>query len=446
MSTVLQTDHIRSLIQARDLPELSEFIRATPVPVVVDLVETIPSDDAAVVFRLLDKDTSLKVFEALDTAAQADLIAELGQAEVVDVFSVLDPEEQARLLDEVPAKVAKRIIGTFEHDELDVVLGLLGYPQGSVGRRMSPGRVHASPTETVGELTKRVRSNPADQDLLNRIPVTRPDRTLVGVVDLVDLLRRDDAELIEHVMCPPASLQTGDDAEIAARSVLDDSVLLLPVVDRENRLVGVFPITDAAHVERDAVDEDHARAGATDPLRRPYLMTPIPTVARSRIVWLLVLAVSAVLTVNVLELFETTLAQRVALALFIPLVTGIGGNTGSQAATTVTRALALGDLRLRDIGRVAFKEVRTGFLLGATLAILGFTITSVVYGTGIGTVIGLTLVLNCPIAATVGGVIPLFARACRIDPAVFSTPFISTFCDASGLLVYFTVAINVLGL
>jgi magnesium transporter len=199
-------------------------------------------------------------------------------------------------------------------------------------------------------------------------------------------------------------------------------------------------------IDRNAVAEDQARAGASERLRRPYLLTSVPRIAKARIVWLLVLALSAVLTVQVLELFEATLSQQVALALFIPLLIGIGGNTGSQAATTITRALALGDVGLRDILKVASKEVRTGLLLGIVLALLAFAVASPFYGLGIGTVIGLTLLLNCPIAATVGGVIPLVARACRVDPAVFSTPFISTFCDATGLLVYFTVAVAVLGL
>lgn len=149
---------------------------------------------------------------------------------------------------------------------------------------------------------------------------------------------------------------------------------------------------------------------------------------------------------QVLELFEATLAQQVALALFIPLVTGIGGNTGSQAATTITRAVALGDVRLGDVFRVVFKEVRVGLLLGVLLASIAFVIASLAYGLDIGSVIAVTLVLNCPIAATVGGAVPLVARACKVDPAVFSTPFITTFCDASGLLVYFTVAISILNL
>ena len=158
------------------------------------------------------------------------------------------------------------------------------------------------------------------------------------------------------------------------------------------------------------------------------------------------LAVSAILTVNVLEIFEGTLEQRVALALFIPLLTGIGGNTGSQAATTVTRALATDEVAPRDVARVAAKEVRVGLTMGALLGLAGFTVAALVYGLEIGVVIGLTILSVCTLAATVGGVMPLIAKSIRVDPAVFSTPFISTFCDATGLLLYFSIAKTVLGI
>lgn len=169
-------------------------------------------------------------------------------------------------------------------------------------------------------------------------------------------------------------------------------------------------------------------------------------VARSRVVWLMVLAMSAILTVQVLEVFEATLEQKVILALFIPLLTGTGGNTGSQAATTITRALATGEVRTGDVGRVLAREVQVGLMLGLLLGLIGFALTSLVYDTPTGLVIGLTLVCVCAMAATVGGAMPLVAKGLRVDPAVFSTPFITTFCDATGRVIYFTIAKMVLGI
>jgi magnesium transporter len=447
MPAVTDLDETRSLIQRRSLDELSQKMQPLSPREIVATIEALPIAEAALVFRLLDKDAAIAVFDVLDTKAQVDLVETLGHAELADVITTLDPDEQARLFDELPAKVAKRILASLDPQQLDAAMALLGYRPGSVGRHMSPEPLHASVDDTVGDVLRRVRAADGGVEGYAAIPVLTEGRVLVGIIDLLELLRHDSAESVTLFMdADPVSARTEDDVERIARRSLDHGDLLVPVVDRENRLVGSFPIADAALIDKYAVAEDHARAGASEPLRRPYLLTSVRRIAKARIVWLLVLAVSAVLTVQVLELFEATLSQQVVLALFIPLLIGIGGNTGSQAATTVTRALALGDVGMRDILRVASKEVRTGLLLGVVLAALAFAATSLFYDVGIGTVVGLTLLLNCPIAATVGGVIPLVARACRVDPAVFSTPFISTFCDASGLLVYFTVAIAVLHL
>jgi magnesium transporter len=196
----------------------------------------------------------------------------------------------------------------------------------------------------------------------------------------------------------------------------------------------------------DADSEDQARIGGAEPLRRPYLTAPLLSLVRSRVVWLLVLAIGATLTVQVLEVFEGTLDEVVTLALFIPLVIGTGGNTGNQAATTVTRALALGDVGPGDLGKVFFREFRVGLTLGLALGALAFSVISLVYTTDIGLVVGLTFIALCTLAATIGGLMPLLAKALHADPAVFANPFISTFVDASGLLVYFFIAKAALGL
>ena len=438
---------IRDQLQAHNLVALAETLHTLEPQGVVEVIEALPSDDAAIVFRLLHKNVAAPVFDSLDTLTQADLVDELGHGPISEVFAELDPDEQARLLEEIPARVAKRLIASMDREERGAVTALLGYPHNSVGRHMSPTAVRGYADETVATLSARVVSEDGKSADFAVIPVITHDRILLGTVDSVDVWRAaPDTKVSSLMNTDPVVAETSEDIEQAARRVLDSGVLLAPVVDSERRLVGLLPIADAAQIDKDAVAEDQARAGASEPLRRPYLLTPVTKIARARIVWLLVLAISAILTVNVLELYEATLEQQVALALFIPLLTGIGGNTGSQAATTVTRALAVGEVQLRDVMRVAFKEVRTGLALGAVLAAIAFTIASLVYGVPIGLVIAITLIINCPIAATVGGVIPMVARACRVDPAVFSTPFISTFCDASGLMIYFTVAISVLGL
>lgn len=440
-------DAIRDQLQAHDLVTLAEMLHTLDPQHAVEVIDALPTDDAAIVFRLLHKNIAAPVFDSLETSTQADLVDELGHGAIADVFAELDPDEQARLLEELPARVAKRLVASMDREQQGPVMALLGYPNDSVGRHMSPTAVRGYADESVASLSARVASEDGKSADFAVIPIITPDRILVGTVDSVDVWRAPGTTRVSELMnTDPIIAETSEDIEQASRRVLDTGVLLAPVVDSERRLVGLLPIADAAKIDKEAVAEDHARAGASEPLRRPYLLTPIFKIARSRIIWLLVLAVSAILTVNVLELYEATLEQQVALALFIPLLTGIGGNTGSQAATTVTRALAVGEVQLRDAMKVAFKEVRTGLMLGTILATIAFTVASLIYGLPIGLVIAITLIINCPIAATVGGVIPMVARACRVDPAVFSTPFISTFCDASGLMIYFTVAITVLGL
>jgi magnesium transporter len=250
--------------------------------------------------------------------------------------------------------------------------------------------------------------------------------------------------VIGDLMRPVHCVRATDDAETSARYCADLKVLVLPVVDNESRLLGILTVDDALRILESAETEDQARIAGTEPLRRPYLANPVSNLVRSRVVWLLVLAVGATLTVQVLEVFEATLNQAVKLAVFVPLLIGTGGNTGNQAATTVTRALALGDVGPRDLAKVLARELRVGFSLGLLLGSVAFVLVNVVYDRSLGTVLGLALLSVCTMAATVGGAMPLLARAIRTDPAVFSNPFISTFVDATGLMLYFLIAKAVL--
>jgi magnesium transporter len=223
-------------------------------------------------------------------------------------------------------------------------------------------------------------------------------------------------------------------------------LLALPIVDSEDRLVGIVTVDDAMEVLEEEETEDVARAGGAEPLGRPYMSTSILQIARSRVVWLLLLILAATLTVNVLSAFQTTLDQVVKLALFIPLVIGTGGNTGAQAATTVTRAIAVGEVRFDDIGVVVLREARVGLLLGAMLGVLALGPAWIFVGREIATVVSLTLLSVCTLAALVGALLPLVARRMGVDPAVMSAPFITTLVDASGLVLYFLIARAVLGL
>ncbi len=442
----LMADAVEDALTNNDLAAASAAMEELSVHDVVSLIGRTSAKRAAIVFRLLTKDRAVKAFEMLGTALQSELLLALQDEEVAAIFAELDPDDRVELLDELPAFVAARLLSGLSGREHELTTAILGYPHGSVGRRMSPEYVRLHPEYSVERALALVRVLADKAETIYTIPVTDHTRRLVGVVSLRDLLRHEPGVSIDSIMVPPQSATANSDAEAAARLCADRHLIALPIVDNETRLVGILTIDDAWHILTAAEAEDAARAGATEPLRRPYLSTPVSRIARSRVVWLLVLAVSAILTVRVLEVFEATIEQKVVLALFIPLLTGTGGNTGSQAATTITRALAVGDVRSRDVGKVLIREVRVGAVLGLLLGSLGFSITALVYDVPTALVIGSTLLCVCTMAATVGGAMPLIAKALRVDPAVFSTPFISTFCDATGLVIYFTIAKVVLGI
>ncbi len=435
---------IRRALSAGDLATAdAEAQRLTPART-IDVLERLPAQQRAVLYRLLPKQQASDVFEDLPPVLQKDLIDSLQDEEVAAAFAGLEPDDRVALLDEVPAAVAARLMHGLSPEQRELTSDILGYPKKSIGRRMSPEVSGVDPDTTASWALSDVKRVLDYAETIYTLPVTDPNRVLVGVVSLRDLMKAGPEQTVREIMRPADFALATDSAEDAARLCADSKHLALPVVDNDRRLVGILTVDDALDILEEADSEDQARIGGSEGLRQPYLTTSIATLVRSRVVWLLVLAIGAALTVQVLDSFESTLAEVVTLALFVPLLIGTGGNTGNQAATTVTRALALQDVTPKDIAKVLGREFRVGLCLGLILGAVGFTLTSVIFDRSIGTVIGLTLLSVCTMAATVGGAMPLLAKAVRADPAVFSNPFITTFVDATGLVIYFLIAKAVL--
>ncbi len=437
---------VEPLIEESNFPALAKVVEAASPEQVASLLGRLPTKEQAIVYRLLQKDQAIQVFELISPAMQGDLIHGLQDAHVAQIFADLDPDDRVWLLDELPAGLAPRLLHGLTPKERQLTAEVLGYPKGSVGRRMTPEYVTAKVGATVQKTLKRVRERLDEAETIYTLPVVDSARYVVGVVSLRDLLRAEPDDAISDIMQEPEVATAYQDADVAARKCVNLGYIALPIVDRESRLVGVLTLDDAAKILEHEETEQSAHQGGVAPLRRPYLATPIKSLVTSRIVWLLVLAVGATLTVQVLSVFETTLEQVTVLALFVPLLIGTGGNTGNQAATTVTRAIALGDVRPHDVGKVLTREMATGLSLGLLLGALGGGITALVFEPEVGLVIGLTLVAVCTVAASFGGIMPIVARKLNVDPAVFSNPFISTFVDATGLVIYFLIARAVLGI
>ena len=441
-----QLDDLVDLIREERLRELRVELNELNTGDVVDFMERLGVKDRAVTFRLLPKDTAVEVFDMLDQALQHEIVEGLKDLDVSHLFESLEPDDRVRLMDEMPASVARKMLRHLDPRERSLTSIVLGYPSGTIGRQMSPEFVAIPEHWRVGQAMEKIRRAGEDAETLYTLPVVDRQRLLKGVVSLRDLVRAGEDDAVEGLMTEADSVDADHDAEDAARLCADRKHLAMPVTDSEHRVVGIFTVDDALDILERAESEDAARHGGAEPLHRPYLSTPVLTIMRSRIVWLLVLAVGATLTVQVLDVFESTLEQVVALALFVPLLIGTGGNTGNQAATTVTRALALGDVNTRDVFKVLWREVRVGVTLGSVLGVLGLLLVGLWQGWDVGAVIGLTLVSICTLAASAGGMMPLLGKKLGADPAVFANPFISTFVDATGLIVYFMIARAVLGL
>ena len=413
---------------------------------IVQLLGRVPPRRRALLFRLLPKEEAVAVFETLDAGFAAGLLSGLRDERVAQLVEDLDPDDRVGLLDELPANVAKNLLSGLSPRERQLTNTLLGYPAGSIGRKMSPEYLAVRVTMTIEQVLARVREVGEHVETIYFLPVIDDHRVVVGALELKDLLLASPSTPLADVMHEPIMIHVTDDEEEAARTVVEADLIATAVVDSENRLVGLLTFDDASEILADAEAEDAARTGGSEPLRRPYLSAPLWAVVRSRVVWLFVLVGASSLTVAVQDAFAPTLEQTLALALFIPMLIGAGGNIGSQAATTITRALALTEVRPRDIMLVAFREMRVGFLLGATLGGLGFIPAALLAGPQIALILLLTVTAVGTLAATVGGCIPLGARAVGVDPAIVSAPFISTFVDASGLVIYFLIAQAILGL
>jgi magnesium transporter len=438
---------LQELIHASDLPAIDAWLGERSVVEVAEELERLPREDRAVPFRLLAKDRALEVFETLDPALQQELLEGLRDVNVQQIFEGLDPDDRARLTEEMPAKVAKRLLADLSPHERSMTATLLGYPEDSAGRIMSPEVANLRASMTAREALDRLRQIGRRTETIYALPVTDDGRRLVGAMGLRDLvLAEPDARVSDLMDTDVYSAPANADQEEAARLIREANLLALPIVDAEGRLVGVVTVDDAMEVLEEEDTEDVARYGGAEPLRRPYLSVSVLQVARSRVVWLLILIAAASLTVNVLHLFEDALTEAVQLALFIPLLIGTGGNTGAQAATTVTRAIALGEVRFDDLWPVILREVRVGVLLGGMLAFLAFVPVVVLFSSGIAAVVSLTLISICTLATLVGSLLPLLAQRLGADPAVMSAPFITTLVDATGLVVYFLIARAVLGI
>jgi magnesium transporter len=442
------TLNLLALVEREDLDGIDRWLDQHGALDVADELVRLAPDPRAIVFRLLAKDRALAVFEAFDPVHQQQLLDALADDSIHELFAGLDARDRGRLLDEMPAKVANRLLAQLPDDARANTNALLGYPEESTGRVMSPRYVSLRASMTAADAISKLRRARLRPREVLVLPVTDDQRRLVGVVDLPDVVTAEPNTRVADLVRPETfSVSVEEDQEPAARLMQEADLVALPVVDHEERLVGVLTVDDAMEVlELEETEDLHRAAGGLEPLPLPYLDAGVLLLARKRAVWLLVLIAAAVMTVNVLQVFEDTLEQVVTLALFIPLLIDTGGNSGSQAATVVIRAMAVGEVRFSDLPRILRRELLVGLLLGLMLGAVALPIVTVFFDWRFALVIGSTLLTICTWASFSGGLLPLVAKRVGIDPAVVSAPLITTLVDATGLIIYFTIARAVLGI
>ena len=424
---------------------------------VAGLFNCLEEKQIPLMYRLLPKELAAETFVEMEPEAQELLIRSFSDNELKEVLDELYVDDAADLVEEMPANVVKRILTHADPEMRHSINQILRYPENSAGSIMTTEYVSLRPSMTVGEAILRIRRQGVDKETIYTCYVTAPDRTLIGLVTVKDLLlAEDDEDKIEDLMITNLiCVTTQTDQEEVARMFSKYNFLALPVVDGEHRMVGIVTFDDAMDVMEEEATEDMEIMAAMTPSEKTYLKSTPFDLFRHRIPWLMLLMVSATFTGMIITSFEEALALLPALTAFIPMLMDTGGNCGSQSSVTVIRSLSLDELKFSDVFKVMWKEFRTAILCGATLAVLCFVkvllIDRLLMGNTsinllVSGVVSLTLCVTVVIAKFVGCSLPLLAKRLGFDPAVMASPFITTIVDALSLLVYFLFAKSLLHL
>lgn len=451
--SVTMEQTILKLLEEKKYTTLRDILITVNPADIAAIFDELIEDRLPLLFRLLPKELAADTFVEMEPEAQQLLIRGFSDSELRDVLDELYVDDAVDLVEEMPANVVRRILAQADPEMRKSINEILRYPENSAGSIMTTEYVSLRPHITVADAITNIRRTGVDKETIYTCYVTK-DRTLLGVVTVKDLLlANDDEMLIENIMLPNViSVNTHDDQEVVAQMFSKYNFLALPVVDNENRMVGIVTFDDAMDVMEDEATEDIEKMAAIIPSEKPYMSMGPWEIWKKRIPWLMLLMVSATFTGMIISHFENALTSLVVLTAFIPMLMDTAGNSGSQASVTVIRGLSLNEIEFSDIIKVIWKEVRVAMLCGVTLAaacfLKIFIVDYLIMGsfTGIASpfavigVICVTLAVTILFAKIVGCILPLLAKKLGFDPAVMASPFITTIVDALALLVYFGIA------
>lgn len=444
---VTLTETIKVLLDDKKFSTLRDILVTMKPYDIAAIFENLQDEKMPILFRILPKELAAETFVEMDDETQEFLIHGFSDSELKEVVDELFVDDAVDLIEEMPANVVKRILRQADKDMRKQINELLKYPEDSAGSIMTTEFIVLRPDMTAEMAIKRIRRTGVDKETIYTCYVTDANNKLIGITTVKDLLLAEDDELVKSIMEENViSVTTLADQEQVAQMFSNYNFLALPVVDNENRLVGIVTIDDAIDVIQEEATEDIEKMAAVLPSDKPYMKTSVFGLYKKRAPWLLILMLSATFTSAIISSFEAVLANVLILSSFIPMITGSGGNAGSQSSVSVIRALSLGEIQFKSIFLVLWKELRVSILCGITLAaanfvkLLLFDLHGQENAFMIALVISLTLVGTIIMAKLVGSSLPLLASKVGFDPAVMANPLISTVCDSLSLLIYFGVA------
>lgn len=442
-------EEIDSLFEAHNYYAIKELLKNMEPADLSLIFEEFPKKTATL-FRLLPKDLAAEAFVEMETETQEALLLSFTDNEMKEVMDELYIDDTVDIIEEMPANVVKRMLKNTDSESRKAINEILKYPADSAGSLMTTEYVSLDEDITVEDALKRIRRTGIDKETIYTCYVTKPDRTLLGYVTAKQLLLSDEDMIISNIMDTSVIFaHTHEDKEFVAKEMSKYDLLALPVVDNENRLVGIITVDDAIDVIEEEATEDIEKMAAITPSDKPYLATNPFSIWKNRIPWLILLMITSTFTSQIITSFEGKLQSCVVLTAFIPMIMGSGGNAGGQTSVTIIRGLAIEEINLRDVFKILFKELRVSLLCGVALGIATFgkmlLIDNLMLGNGdvtvdIAAVVSFTLIVTIIVAKLVGCLLPLLAKRLGLDPAVMASPFITTIVDALSLLIYLGIA------
>lgn len=446
---VILTDTVTALLESKKYTTLRDILLTMQPVDIAALFEDLFLQKISLLFRLLPKDLATETFVEMSSELQEYLILSFSDKELKDVIDELYMDDMVDIVEEMPANIVKRILAQADSEARQLINEILKYPVDSAGSIMTTEYVDLYPYMSVSDAIEHIRQTGVDRETINVCYVTNGSRQLVGEVPIRTLILSDAESKVEDVMATNIiSVPTKEDKENVAHIFTKYGCIVVPVVDSENRLVGIVTVDDAMDVIRDEATEDIDKMAAITPSDTPYLKLSAFQIYKSRIPWLLLLMISATFTGSIITHFQDAISSYLVLAASIPMLMDTGGNCGSQASVTVIRGISLHEINFADTLKVLWKETRVSLLCGITLAAVNFLKLMLLnhVEAGIAAVICVTLVFTVFVAKLVGCLLPIFAKRAGFDPAVMASPFITTIVDALSLFIYFKTAGIILGI